>query len=383
MTKELAVSDVVEKITDFIGTQKDQFVALNEHCVNKLDFLKESQFALQLLTKNDYLLGVGRNNPDSLQAAISNVAAIGITLNPALSFAYLVPRKINKVPCVCLDISYRGLIKLATDTGVVKAMKAELVYESDDFKYHGFHEAPDFNANPFDDRGDLKGVYAMAMLTDGGVLVETMSIDEVNMIRDDSEAYKSAVGKGMDSWNYTNNVWVKYYTEMVKKTVIKRAYKTLPTSKGMETVGKAIEVINEHEGIDFQADKQLTETFYTDEELTEYQRCVDNGDFYNLLPLINSLCAESQLDLKKLCVPEAEAGKKTQAKEEWQKNLKEAENSIEASLDLIKEYLDGGEDAGVHELMDAALCSDWTINYFLSQLSPEQQIAANKLLEAA
>ena len=383
MTKELTVSETVEKITSFIQGQEKHFISLNEHCANPLDFAKECEFALQLLTKSDYLLEVGRSNPDSLQAAISNVAAIGVTLNPAFAFAYLVPRKItkskdNKVLSICLDISYRGLIKLATDTGIIKAMKAELVYENDDFQYKGFNEKPNFRADAFGDRGELKGVYAMALMDNGQVLVETMSIDEVNAIRDDSEAYKSAIQKG--GWSLENNVWVKYYTEMVKKTVIKRAYKTLPTSKGMEIVGKAIEVINEHEGIEFNKEDER-ETFYTDEELNEYKRCVDDADFYNLVTLVRTLCAESQIDLMTLCVPEAPQGLKMKAKQKWSDNLIEAEQEIESSLAFLKERLDEGDDEGADEILNGA--SKWTFDYFLSQLNTEQEIAASKLYEAA
>ena len=299
MSNELKISDVVENVTSFIEKQESHFVDLNENSLNKLDFVKEAEFAKQLLVRNSYLLDVARKNPDSLHAAISNVAAIGVSLNPALAFAYLVPRKGE----ICLDISYRGLVKLATDTGIVKAMKAELVYEHDDFEYHGFHEKPTFNANPFDDRGELKGVYAMALLTDGSVLVETMKIDEVNQIRDDSESYKSAKSKGENSYQLKECVWVKYYTEKVKITVIKRAYKTLPTSKGMELVGQAIDAMNYHDGIDFDKPKELIEITYTDEELKEYQRCIDEGDFFNLFSLKNSLDPEAQMTLHRLCMP--------------------------------------------------------------------------------
>ena len=373
--KEMILSETVENITAFLGKQEDQFIALNKHCPNQLDFLKESQFALQLLTKNDFLLNVARGNPDSLQSAISNVAAIGISLNPALAFAYLVPRKVNKSQSVCLDISYRGLIKLATDTGVVKAMKAELVYANDTFTYNGFHEKPEFHADPFADRGELRGVYAMALLADGTVLVETMSIDEVNAIRDDSEAYKSALDKG--GWTLDNNVWVKFYTEMVKKTVIKRAYKTLPTSKGMEVVGKAIEVINEHEGIEFKP-PELT---YTDDEMAEFKRCAEDVDFYNLSSLVRTLDPQAQIDLMKACLPEPEKGLKIKTREAWEKRLKEAYQEVDANLVFLKERIDEGDDDGATEILESG--SRWTVDYFLSNLSPEQEMAANKLMEAA
>ena len=378
---DLAISEVVEKVTNFISKEKDHFIELNTNSLNKLDFAKECEFAKQLLMKNDFTLNTARLNPDSLHNAISNVAAIGVSLNPALAYAYLVPRKKE----ICLDISYRGLIKLATDTGTIRAIKAELIYEDDEFQYHGFHERPSFKANPFGERGALIGVYAMALLTDGGVLVETMSIDEVNQIRDDSEAYKSVAGFSDPSnnqhWKYLANVWVKYYTEMVKKTVIKRAFKTLPPSKGTEILGHAIDVVNEHEGIEFNKPEQIERILYTDEELNEYQRCIDEGDYFNLISLKNSIDPEAQIKLFGLCMPEPEKGKKGAQKNEFAVKLKEAQMNLEATINLIVEALDASDDPAFAELWEG--CSQWTKDFISKQLTTEQLLIINEISEAA
>ena len=191
MSNELSVSDAVSQ---FIDNQENSFVALNAGSLNKLSFENEANFARQQLLKNDYTVQVARSNKQSLIDAIGNVASIGLSLNPAYAHAYLVPRKISGKQSICLDIGYRGLIKLATDTGVVEYMKAELVYENDHFEYHGFNMKPTLKADPFKDRGQAVGVYAMAkLISSGDYLVETMTIDDVNDIRNDSEAYKSAV----------------------------------------------------------------------------------------------------------------------------------------------------------------------------------------------
>ncbi len=95
---------------------------------------KEYMFASQQLQKSPFTMSVAIGNPASVRAAILNVAAIGISLNPALGHAYLVPRG----GVICLDISYRGLIKKATDSGSIKWAKADAVYEKDkfDWKHH-------------------------------------------------------------------------------------------------------------------------------------------------------------------------------------------------------------------------------------------------------
>ena len=74
---------------DFILQQEQSFnAALTTECVS---WVKESQFACQLLRANDFLTKTAERNPNSLRDAIINVAAIGISLNPAEKRAYLVP----------------------------------------------------------------------------------------------------------------------------------------------------------------------------------------------------------------------------------------------------------------------------------------------------
>jgi len=50
----------------------------------------ERGFALQILKGNDYLMNAAKSHPSSLQAALVNVAAIGLSLNPAEKPAYLI-----------------------------------------------------------------------------------------------------------------------------------------------------------------------------------------------------------------------------------------------------------------------------------------------------
>ncbi|MCP5006447.1 MAG: DNA recombinase, partial [Planctomycetes bacterium] len=91
---------------------------------------KESQFALQALQKNDYLRDVASRATTTLQNSIINVAAIGISLNPALKHAYLVPRDKQ----VVLDISYMGLLHLAVKTGSILFGQSKLVYVNDEYQ---------------------------------------------------------------------------------------------------------------------------------------------------------------------------------------------------------------------------------------------------------
>lgn len=225
----------MSNIIEFVQDQVQLFEGANSS--QSVEWGKESQFAIQLFQANDYLANTALQNPVSAQNAIINVAAIGITLNPSQKLAYLVPRRVNKKQAVCLDISYMGLLHIAMETGSIRWGQVVLVYSNDNFKLKGLGVMPEHEFNPFGDRGDLVGVYCTVKTSDGDYLTETMKIDDVYAIRARSEAYK----KGHGPWTTDND-------EMVRKTVIKRAYKYWPK---VERLSNAIEMLNnEGEGIE-------------------------------------------------------------------------------------------------------------------------------------
>lgn len=138
-----------------IGAARDKFVTIaDEHT-----FDVESLFAMQLLTKTDYAMKVANENPQSVRNAMFNVASTGLTLNPANAYAYLVPRD----GAIMLDISYKGLIKIATDAGSILWARADLVYADDKFIYNGPAAMPEHSANVFKkERGEVVGAYCIA-----------------------------------------------------------------------------------------------------------------------------------------------------------------------------------------------------------------------------
>jgi len=239
-------------LSAFLSGQEDGFMSALSN--PEMTFATECLFARQQILKNSFAQKVASENQPSLQNAILNVAAVGLSLNPATQHAFLVPRD----GMIVLDISYRGFLKIATDTGVIKWARAELVYENDHFEYNGAFTAPKLTANPFKDRGDIVGVYCVAKTNDGDYLVDVMDSAEINKTRDTSMAYISAEKKGR-----TNSPWHTWYGEMAKKTIIKRASKTWPQSKGKSRLDTAVAVVNEHEGL------QLTEHTVEDKEKLE------------------------------------------------------------------------------------------------------------------
>lgn len=203
-------------------------------------FKREALFACQILQDNNYLMGIARSNPDSLKSAVYNLAALDLTLNPAEKKAYLIPRKGK----VCLDISYIGLADLCVKAGM-RFVQAEIVRENDAFEVTGIDSAPIHAYNPFSkDRGAITGAYCVVKTQHGDYLTEAMSIDEIYAIRNRSESFKKGSGP-----------WKTDESEMIKKTVIRRASKLWPKGNGL--IDKAVEALNQVEGIDF--DQERTE----------------------------------------------------------------------------------------------------------------------------
>lgn len=213
---------------------------LEQSGLKEADFKREVSFAMQLASANPYLQTC---TPDSALKAILNVAQIGLTLNPVKKEAYLVPRWNSKLSQneVCLDPSYIGLIKLATDSGIVKSINCQIIYAGDEIEidlseeYNVKKHVPYFLTGK--EKGSIIGAYSVATLRDGSKHCEIMGREEIEAIRERSEGYKA-----FKAGKTKSNVWVSDEGEMFRKTVIKRHTKYLP--KSGDKLYKAIEISN-------------------------------------------------------------------------------------------------------------------------------------------
>lgn len=192
---------------------------------------RECQFAIQAFQKSDFLAKTAAGNPASAQNAIINVAAIGISLNPAEKLAYLVPRD----GMVCLDISYMGLLQLAQSTGAIKWGQCKLVYSNDTYESNGLDRAPTHRYNAFSDRGEIVGGYCTVKTADGDYLTEEMSIAQIKQVEASSKA--------------KNGPWKNWWDEMARKTIVKRASKYWPKH---DRLSAAIDYLNTDGGEGFQ-----------------------------------------------------------------------------------------------------------------------------------
>lgn len=205
----------------------------------------EQNYAIQQLYKNKQSMQVAHSNPVSVQNAILNLSSIGISLNPALKHAYLVPRDGG----ICLDISYMGLMHLAQEIGSIEWGQAKIVYANDTYESQGLNQQPIHKFNAFGDRGEKVGVYCTVKLPSGDFLTEEMSAEEIAEVRKTSKSQSSSYSP-----------WNTFEKEMWRKSVVKRGSKYWPKSNNDSSGNRldtAIHVINEHEGLDDGREKHI------------------------------------------------------------------------------------------------------------------------------
>ena len=201
-------------IFDVIQAGAKQFAtALPKH-VNSERFVR---IAITTIRQNPKLV---KCSQESLLGALMVSAQLG--LEPGtLGQCYLIPfenKKAGTVECQ-FQIGYKGLIELLRRSGQLSDIYSYTVYENDDFNIeYGLSRTLTHKPN-FDERGEIKGFYAVAILKDGAKAFEYMTKDEVTH---HEEKYR----KG----SYKNDVWNKNFEEMAQKTVVKKLLKWLPVS---------------------------------------------------------------------------------------------------------------------------------------------------------
>jgi recombination protein RecT len=224
------MSDLIERV---LNQSMPGFARIAN--INKMvRWEEESQFALQAVKNSKRLQDC---ELQTIQDAIINVAAVGLTLNPAHGYAYLVPEAVKvgtEYRQVCqLRVSFKGLIKLAGDAGVAQWVRADVVKKNDTFTFNGAWNLPTHEMDPFGDRGPSIGVYCTIRTFSGDYLTEVAPWSEVLKAK--------AAAK-------TKNVWDQWEDEMAKKFIIKRAAKQWPKGGGIEHLSQAISVIDQYEG---------------------------------------------------------------------------------------------------------------------------------------
>ena len=202
---------VTEAMRSSLNRMEPEFAkALPSH-ISPRKFVRVAQTAI---TTTPALLKCTRQ---SLFAACTRAAEAGLLPNG--KEAALVPFKEEAqfMPMI------GGLLKLARNSGEIKTIDAQIVYKNDSFDYYidtkGVHLT--HRPNLFEERGQIVATYAIGETKDGGVYVEVMTNDQIKAIQN--------VSRGKNTpWNGP------FRSEMIKKSVLRRLLKRLPTSTDLD-----------------------------------------------------------------------------------------------------------------------------------------------------
>ncbi|EIJ70682.1 recombination and repair protein RecT [Fusobacterium necrophorum subsp. funduliforme ATCC 51357] len=244
-------------IFDVVQAGAKQFAtALPKH-VNSERFVR---IAITTIRQNPKL---AKCSQESLLGALMVSAQLG--LEPGmLGQCYLIPfenKKAGVIECQ-FQIGYKGLIELLRRSGQLSDIYSYVVYENDEFSIeYGLSRTLMHKPN-FDERGEIRGFYAVAILKDGAKAFEYMTRDEVVK---HEEKYR----KG----SFKNDVWNKNFEEMAQKTVVKKLLKWLPVSvEFLENINRDEKTSNWNEQT---KEVEVSDELVIDEETGEI---VDNSN---------------------------------------------------------------------------------------------------------
>lgn len=198
----------------------------------------------------------------SFFSSIIQCAQLGLEPGTGLGHAYLLPFK-NKGQMECqLIVGYQGMIDLAERSGKV-TIDAHVIYEKDEFDFTlGLN--PTIEHRPYfgdEDRGYVKGAYAVARYADGRSKFRVLSRADIDNARKASKSGKSEYSP-----------WSTHYDEMARKTAVRRLFKMLPKSPEMARVQeiedkvesvheetKELDVFVEHKGDEIEVPQEILE----------------------------------------------------------------------------------------------------------------------------
>lgn len=132
------------------------------------------------------------------------------------------PRWIKKVQYMPM---VWGIAKKIRNSGELESLTANVVYEHDSFEYRlGDDEQILHSPKMLGSRGKPIGAYAIIKTKAGGIYREVMNEEEINAVRDISKAKDSGPWSG------------PFFTEMWRKTVLRRLAKRVPMSTDNEAL---------------------------------------------------------------------------------------------------------------------------------------------------
>lgn len=189
----------------------------------------------------------------SIIPCVYQAVKFGLYPDQAMGLIYFVPYKGK----LTYQLGYKGLIQLMYNSGKVKNIFSDRVFEGEQFNYfvdetgQHFTHKPDYN---FKTRPEIL-CYSCAVMDDGTVSFHPMERNHIDKI-------KAIVLARTPKSPWSNEL---YEPEMRKKTAIRRHAKTLPVSIELQQAIDHEEKIEAGEDIKFEIPDELISTYEIEE----------------------------------------------------------------------------------------------------------------------
>lgn len=203
-----------QRTDDLLAVLPDSMGGTPEKRVER--FIRTSLLAI---SKNADILAC---TPVSIVRAVIEAAEVGLEPTGSLNRAWLVPFRANQQSPkeAQLVIGYQGYADLMRDSGHVRRITTEVVYDGDVFKVVKGSDEPRIIHEPAyttEDPTKITHAYAVAWFADGGRQFEVMTKAQIDAIRAKSKQKNGAA-------------WTQGYAQMARKTVLRRLSNYMPLS---------------------------------------------------------------------------------------------------------------------------------------------------------
>ena len=200
---------------------------------------------------------------------------------------------------------YKGLMKLALQSGEVLKIESRIVYANDVFEVEEGIDPRIIHKHGLGNRGDMIGAYCVWKMRNGESQFEVMSKEEIEAIRDRSSS-KTKEGKIVGPWTTDP-------AEMWRKTVARRATKYMPLST---EAARAVHIDNVAEGI---VDIDDTVDPIEADDITAGMFDEETGEVYDDAPVQH---AQTQMDrIASKMGNAAEKGRSDAPRREWKPEI--------------------------------------------------------------
>lgn len=192
----------IETIRDLLNQNKDAIIAALPHYASPDRIFR---IAMTCLRRNPELL---KCDPMSFIGALIEANQLGLSLDPNLGEAYLVPfgGKAQLIP------GYKGYIHLAKRSGDVAMVEAQVVCQNDQFSYKYGTGAFLDHTPAGNGRGETIAAYCLLTFASGLKQFHVMNKEELDKIRERSKAKNAGP-------------WITDPEEMYRKTPVRNQLK--------------------------------------------------------------------------------------------------------------------------------------------------------------